>query len=142
MGHAQPCLQPDSYSKESPDLTIDVTLNESDVSNLTLGGSGGVNSAQSATRILRKYGTSIMSITCQDAIDGHHVTRTLAFTLLDSIMRRDNDRTWLQFMSNKVWFWVILIVFINFENFLKMLITLNKFKYFNQGQLKACFRAI
>ena len=95
-------LQPDSYSKESPDLTIDVTLNESDVSNLTLGGSGGVNSAQSATRILRKYGTSIMSITCQDAIDGHHVTRTLAFTLLDSIMRRDNDRTWLQFMSNKV----------------------------------------
>ena len=68
----------DSYSKESPDLTIDVTLDES-ASNLTLGGGGGGagGMGQSATRILRKYGTSIMSITCQDAIDGHHVTRTL-----------------------------------------------------------------
>ena len=59
-------LQPDSYSKESPDLTIDVTLDES-ASNLTLGGDGAGNMGQSATRILRKYSTSIDSIIDIDA---------------------------------------------------------------------------
>ena len=52
-------LQPDCYSKESPDLTLEGTLNDSDISNLTLG--GGIR-AESSTKILRKYGTSIMSI--------------------------------------------------------------------------------
>ena len=72
------------------------TLNESEM-NLTIGSL----SAGSSTKILNKYGTSIMSVTCQDAIDGHHVTRTLAFTLLDAIMRRDGDRKWLTFMKEK-----------------------------------------
>ena len=72
------------------------TLNESEM-NLTIGSL----SAGSSTKILNKYGTSIMSVTCQDAIDGHHVTRTLAFTLLDAIMRRDGDRKWLNFMKEK-----------------------------------------
>ena len=57
--------------------------------------------ATGCSKILNKYGTSIMSVTCQDAIDGHHVTRTLSFTLLDAIMRRDGDRRWLNFMKEK-----------------------------------------
>lgn len=42
-----------------------------------------------------------MQITCQDAVDGHSVTRTLAYALLDSIMRRDGDKKWLTFMREK-----------------------------------------
>jgi len=66
---------------------METTSNES----INTGASGRqINS--SAARILTQYGTSIMSVTCQDAIDGHSVTRTLAFALLDSVMRRDCDR--------------------------------------------------
>ena len=109
-------LQPDFYGKPTqkplPKFLLDIsgsreadlsttrslfeTLNESEM-NLTIGSL----SAGSSTKILNKYGTSIMSVTCQDAIDGHHVTRTLAFTLLDAIMRRDGDRKWLNFMKEK-----------------------------------------
>jgi len=42
-----------------------------------------------------------MSVTCQDAIDGHHVTRTLSFTLLDAIIRRDGEKRWINFMKEK-----------------------------------------
>jgi nuclear pore complex protein Nup205 len=93
-------LQPDFYGSREADLSttrsLFETLNESEM-NLTIGSL----SAGSSTKILNKYGTSIMSVTCQDAIDGHHVTRTLAFTLLDAIMRRDGDRKWLNFMKEK-----------------------------------------
>lgn len=61
-----------------------------DTSEIKSGGNRQINS--SAARILSQYGTSIMSVTCQDAVDGHSVTRTLAFALLDSVMRRDCDR--------------------------------------------------
>lgn len=66
----------------------------------TLRGSGRQISS-SAAKILDPYGSSVMSVTCQDAVDGHSVTRTLAFALLDAVMRRDADRKWLNFMREK-----------------------------------------
>ena len=80
------------------DVTSDSAFNSSRLS-AAVGGARQLNS--SASRILSQYGTSIMSVTCQDAVDGHSVTRTLAFALLDAVMRRDSDRKWLHFMRDK-----------------------------------------
>ena len=67
------------------------TMNESIMNNSRVNGNNRQMNV-SAARILSQYGTSIMSVTCQDAVDGHSVTRTLAFALLDAVMRRDTDK--------------------------------------------------
>jgi hypothetical protein len=78
---------------------VQTDLHASRLFNDTIVNSGPISN--SAARILSLYGTSIMQITCQDAVDGHNVTRTLAYALLDSIMRRDGDKKWLTFMREK-----------------------------------------
>lgn len=88
-----------NYFQLQPDFQIQTDMHASRLFNETM--AAGTAMASSASKILNLYGTSIMSITCQDAVDGHSVTRTLAFALLDSIMRRDGDKKWLAFMREK-----------------------------------------